>query len=138
YMGGDRVVGFGHQLIKALIEPPAEGPDSPAAQPGPRIMHGSEAAPFQALKEAMDAEWVPQMMHVLGIERRELPIVWEADCLYGPRTEAGADTSVRCEINVSSCFAIPDEAPAAMAKLVLARCREADADRTAPSAQMSR
>ena len=49
YMGGDRVVGFGHQLIKALIPPPPEGPDSPAAQPGPRIMHGPDAAPFQAL-----------------------------------------------------------------------------------------
>jgi hypothetical protein len=34
----DRVVGFGHQLIKALIEPPPERPDSPSAQPGPRMM----------------------------------------------------------------------------------------------------
>lgn len=50
YMGVDRVVGFGHQLIRALIPPPPEGPDSPAAQPGPRIMHGAEAAPFQALR----------------------------------------------------------------------------------------
>ena len=40
YMGVDKVVGFGHQFIKALIPPPPEGPDSPAAQPGPRIMHG--------------------------------------------------------------------------------------------------
>jgi hypothetical protein len=31
YMGADKVVGFGHQLIKALIPPPPEGPDSPAA-----------------------------------------------------------------------------------------------------------
>src|SRR6516164_1093194 len=44
YMGVDRVVGFGHQLIKALVAPPPEGPDSPAAQPGPRIMHGPDAA----------------------------------------------------------------------------------------------
>ena len=28
YMGGDKVVGFGHQFIKALIAPPPEGPDS--------------------------------------------------------------------------------------------------------------
>jgi hypothetical protein len=28
YMGGDTVVGFGHQLIKALLSPPPEGPDS--------------------------------------------------------------------------------------------------------------
>ena len=31
YMGGDKVVGFGHQLIKALIPPPPDGPDSEAA-----------------------------------------------------------------------------------------------------------
>ena len=30
YMGVDRVIGFGHQLIKALIPPPPEGPDSEA------------------------------------------------------------------------------------------------------------
>jgi hypothetical protein len=35
--------------------------------------------------------------------------------LYGPRDAAGADTYVLCEINVSSCFEIPDEAPAAIA-----------------------
>jgi hypothetical protein len=81
----------------------------------------------------MEAEWVPQMMQALSIERRELPIIWDADFLYGPRTAAGTDTYVLCEINVSSCFAIPDQAPAAIAELVLARCRNADALETAPS-----
>ncbi len=38
--------------------------------------------------------------------------------LYGPRDAAGADTYVLCEINASSCFAIPDEAPAAIARTV--------------------
>ena len=137
YMGGDRVVGFGHQLVKALIEPPAEGPDSPAAQPGPRIMHAPDAASFQTLRATMEAEWVPQMMQVLGIERQELPIIWDADFLYGPRTEAGADTYVLCEINVSSCFAIPDQAPAAIAELVVARCREGNACKRLPSARRS-
>jgi len=55
YMGADRVAGFGHQYIKALIERPPEGPDAPAAQHGPRIMHGSNAAPFQALR----TKWKP-------------------------------------------------------------------------------
>ena len=124
YMAGDRVAGFGHQYIKALIEPPPEGPDSPAAQPGPRIMHGPDAAPFQVLRAKMETEWVPQMMQVLGIEKSALPIIWDADFLYGPRDASGVDSYVLCEINVSSCFAIPDEAPAAIAKLVLERCRQ--------------
>ncbi len=41
--GHDKVVGFGHQFIKALIPPPPEGPASPEAQPGPRIMHPATA-----------------------------------------------------------------------------------------------
>jgi hypothetical protein len=126
YMGVDKVVGFGHQLIKALIPPPTEGPDSPAAQPGPRIMHGPGAELFQALRAKMEDEWVPQMMEVLGIDRTRLPIVWDADFLYGPRTASGEDTYLLCEINVSSCFAIPDEAPAAIARLALNRCRAAE------------
>jgi hypothetical protein len=125
YMAGDHVAGFGHQYIKALILPPPEGPDSPAAQPGPRIMHGPDAAPFQALRAKMETTWVPQMVETLGLERASLPIIWDADFLYGPRDAAGADSYVLCEINASSCFAIPDEAPAAIAKLVLARCRDA-------------
>jgi len=126
YMGVDKVVGFGHQLIKALIPPPTEGPDSPAAQPGPRIMHGPGAEPFQALRAKMEDEWVPQMMEVLGIDRTRLPIIWDADFLYGPCTASGEDTYVLCEINVSSCFAIPDETPAAIARLALHRCRTAE------------
>ena len=123
YMGADKVVGFGHQFIKALIPPPPEGPDSPAAQPGPRIMHGAEAAPFQALRARMEQEWTPRMMAVLGIDAASLPIIWDADFLYGPRDAAGEDGYVLCEINVSSVFAIPEQAPAAIARLALARLR---------------
>ena len=54
-MGADKVAGFGHQFIKALIPPPPEGPDSPAAQPGPRIMHGADGGSFQALRVRMEA-----------------------------------------------------------------------------------
>jgi hypothetical protein len=118
YMGLDKVIGYGHQLIKALVPPPPGGPDSPQAQPGPRIMHGPDAPAFQALRKKMETEWVPQMMRILEIERASLPIIWDADFLYGPRDSAGADTYVLCEINVSSVFPIPDEAPAAIARLV--------------------
>jgi hypothetical protein len=121
YMAGDKVAGFGQQLIKALIPPPPEGPDSPAAQPGPRIMYGPDAGPFQRLRTRMEQEWVPQMLEVLGLELAALPIIWDADFLLGPRDEAGADSYVLCEINASSCFAVPDEAPAAIARLTLQR-----------------
>ena len=123
YMGANKVVGFGHQLIKALIPPPPEGPDSPAAQPGPRIMHGADAPQFQALRSRMETEWTPQMMELLAIDAASLPIIWDADFLYGPRDASGADSYVLCEINVSSVFAIPDQAPAAIARLVQEKLR---------------
>jgi glutathione synthase/RimK-type ligase-like ATP-grasp enzyme len=125
YMGVDRVVGFGHQLIKGLIPPPPEGPDSPAAQPGPRVMHSADVAVFQVLRTKMEQEWAPQMMETLGVDAAALPIIWDADFLYGPRTASGEDTYVLCEINVSSVFAIPDQAPAAVARLTLSRLRGA-------------
>ena len=123
YVGVDKVVGFGHQLIKALIPPPPEGPNSPEAQPGPRMMHGPDAAPFQTLRAKIETEWVPQLMQVLDMANGDLPIIWDADFLYGPRTSSGEDTYVLCEINVSSVFALPDQAPAAIAQLVRQRLR---------------
>jgi hypothetical protein len=121
YVSGAKVAGFGQQRIKALIAPPAEGPDSPKAQPGPRVMHGPDAPPFQALRRSMENEWIPQLMETLHIEQASLPVIWDADFLYGPRDAVGEDTYVLCEVNVSSCFAIPDEAPAAIARTVRER-----------------
>jgi hypothetical protein len=121
YMGADRVVGFGHQLIKALIPPPPEGPDSEAAQPGPRIMHAASAPEFQVLRTKMESEWTPQMMQLLDIDAGSLPIIWDADFLYGPRDASGRNTYVLCEINVSSVFPFPEQAPAEIARLAMAR-----------------
>jgi hypothetical protein len=132
-MSGSKVAGFGHQLIKALIPPPPEGPDSPEAQPGPRIMYGPDAPQFQALRRSMEDEWTPQMVQTLGIDALSLPVIWDADFLYGPRNAAGGDTYILCEINASSCFAISDEAPAAIARTVTDRL----AGRSTPTAARS-
>jgi hypothetical protein len=121
YMGEDKVIGFGRQLIKALIPPPPEGPESEAAQPGPRIMHSAEAPEFQILKTKMECEWTPQMMQLLDIDPASLPIIWDADFLYGPRDVRGQDTYVLCEINVSSVFPFPEQAPSEIARLAKAR-----------------
>jgi Domain of unknown function (DUF6815) len=121
YMGADKVVGFGHQLVKALIPPPPEGPDSQAAQPGPRVMHPASAQEFRALRIKMESEWTPQMMHLLGIDAESLPIIWDADFLYGPCDASGQDTYVLCEINVSSVFPFPEGAPSEIARLAMSR-----------------
>ena len=64
------------------------------------------------------------MMQVLDVDAASLPIIWDADFLYGPRKATAEDTYVLCEINVSSVFAIPDQAPAAIARLALDRFRQ--------------
>ena len=51
---------------------------------------------------------------------------------YGPRTAAGEDTYVLCEINVSSVFPIPDDAPGAIANLVESRLIENGCGRVEP------
>jgi hypothetical protein len=121
YMGTDRVVGFGQQLIKALLPPPPEGAASPEAQPGPRIMYPATAPAFQVLRRQMETDWTPQMVRLLNIERNTLPIIWDADFLFGPRNAAGEDSYVLCEINVSSVMPIPDQAPAEIARLAKER-----------------
>jgi hypothetical protein len=126
YMGADKVIGFGHQFIKELLPPPPEGPDSPAAQPGPRIMHPASAPAFQVLRTKMESEWTPQMMRLLDIDTESLPIIWDADFLHGPRDRSGEDTYVLCEINASSVFPFPEQAPSDIARLALARLRNPD------------
>jgi hypothetical protein len=125
YMAADKVVGFGHQLIKALVPPPPEGPDSEVAQPGPRIMHPASAPRFQALRAKMESEWTPQMMQLLDIDGASLPLLWDADFLFGPRTATGDDTYVLCEINVSCVTPFPQTAPSEVARLVHERLRAA-------------
>ena len=69
----------------------------------------------------MERDWVPGLARILGIELLDLPVIWDADFLMGPKTLDGEDTYVLCEINVSSVFPIPDEAPNALAETLLRR-----------------
>jgi hypothetical protein len=120
YMAGGRVAGYGHQLIKALIPPPPEGPQAEAAQPGPRIMHPPEAEPFQDLRRLMEDVWVPQMQARVGVASDELPALWDADFLYGPKAPDGSDTYVLCEINISAVSPYPDSAAPPVAEAAIA------------------
>jgi hypothetical protein len=128
YMSHNQVVGFGQQLIKALIPPdPSASPE--ANQPGPRTMYPADAPAFGKLREQMESEWVPGMQAMLDIPTASLPALWDADFLYGPRTREGADTYVLCEINVSSVAPYPDSAAPKVASAVLAAIRAASTRR---------
>ena len=71
----------------------------------------------------MESEWTPRVMQVLDIDAESLPIIWDADFLYGPRTPSGEDTYVLCEINVSSVFPFPEQVPSEIARRALGRTR---------------
>jgi hypothetical protein len=78
----------------------------------------------ERLVEGMIPDWVPEMTDVLGIDRQSLPVVWDADFLYGPKTSPGEDTYVLCEINVSAVWPFPPMAAGAIAAAAFARARE--------------
>jgi Domain of unknown function (DUF6815) len=118
YMAGDRCAGFGYQRVKALVDAPAA-----RAAAGPRLYTSNADPRFQRLRRLMEDEWTPQLSSLLDIARRDLPIIWDADFMLGPPGADGADRYVLGEINVSSVFPIPDEAPAEIARRVAERLR---------------
>jgi hypothetical protein len=59
----------------------------------------------------------------LGLRLEDLPIIWDADFLYGPKTISGEDNFVLCEINVSSVYPFPDAALPHLARAVQKRLK---------------
>jgi hypothetical protein len=110
YLVRDRVEGFGEQLINALYPAEGGGPGNVAPRPGPRLYYPPTRADFRALKEKLEREWLDQLCGIVGLEKNQLPILWDADFMYGEKEADGADTYVLCEINVSSVYPFPDDA----------------------------
>jgi hypothetical protein len=131
YLVRDRVEGFGEQLVNALFPaaPGAAPVDSP--QPGPRLYYPPTRPDFQRLKRTLESEWVPELCRTVGLHVNDLPLIWDADFMYGPKTKTGDDTYVLCEINVSAVLPFPDSALEPLAEAVVARLdRAVGSDRT--------
>jgi hypothetical protein len=84
-------------------------------------MYDHDEPEFAGLRTRLELEWVPELAHVVGLNPDDFPIVWDADFLYGPRTDDGLDTHMLCEINVSSVIPFPDGAPSKIAAAVRRR-----------------
>ena len=117
YMVESVVGGFGHQAIIALY--PAEDGETP--QPGPRLYYPPDQEEFLALGQRMETEWIPALLYCLEMQKSDLPLLWDADFMLGPKDEAGNDTYVLCEINVSSVSPYPEWANPIMAKKLYER-----------------
>ena len=59
YLVHDRVVGFGHQFVTALLPLPPGSLESPA--PPPRVYYGPAQPEFQPLKAKLESGWVADL-----------------------------------------------------------------------------
>jgi Domain of unknown function (DUF6815) len=119
YMTHDQVVGFAHQYPRGLL-PPADASTTKTA----KTFELPSAAAYRNLRNRMESEWVPEMQELLSLDTHRLPVIWDADFLYGTKTTSEDDAYVLCEINASSTFAFPEHAMPAVAKAAIQRIQE--------------
>lgn len=124
YQVVDRVEGFGHQAINAFYPAPPGAKPEDAHQPGPRLYFPPDHPEFQSVKRKMEDDWIPELLTVLSLDREQLPLLWDADFLLGPKDANGVDTYVLCEINVSSVSPFPEWAQAPLARAMKRRLQK--------------
>lgn len=117
YMAAERLAGFGWQKVRALHAPD----DAPTP---PRTYSGPDDPRFQVLRRLMEDRWTPALVEMLGLRMGDLPALWDADFLFGPKDADDRDSFVLCEINVSSVSPMSEEAPAAVAAVIERRLAE--------------
>jgi hypothetical protein len=142
YLVKDRLTGFARQYPKRLApeEHAVSGldPDSAVAAgmimglPSGKAMYTPGEAAFGRLCERLEQEWLPGMQAVLGIGAGSLPVLWDADFLFGPQTASGEDSYLLCEINASSVIPFPPEAVPELARATLRAVAAARARRCRP------
>jgi Domain of unknown function (DUF6815) len=114
YLSQDRVVGFTHQFPRGLMPPDADTRSSE------KRWEPAEEPRYADLRVCVEKEWVPELQRIAAVDTHALPVIWDIDFLYGPKTAEGEDTFVLCEINASSTFAFPDFAMPTVARAAMA------------------
>ena len=117
YFARKDVIGFSTQAP----DPAHAGSDRIFGLPAKKTMYAADEPRFARLKASMESEWLPAIQRLANVDDGELPMLWDADFLYGPRDARGDDTYVLCEINVSSVFPFPEQVPKRLARAVSER-----------------
>lgn len=120
YCTHDEVVGFALQYPRGLLSPAVD----PGSLPTSKAFEAADTAAYADLRTRMESEWIPELQHLLGLRREQLPVIWDADFLRGPDGDY-----VLCEINCSSTFAFPEHAYPAVAAAALSCVSGAGAGR---------
>ena len=127
YLCRDEVVGFAHQYPRGLLEL-----ELAATLPAEKVFKPPSA--YEQLRRQMESRWVPELQAIVGVERDQLPVIWDADFLLGRD-----DAYVLCEINASSTFSFPEPAMPAVARAALQALLAARAEtRSSASASSAR
>jgi uncharacterized protein DUF6815 len=125
YLVEREVVGFARQRpASRAVDPIAPAPDRVLGMPSAKTMCAAEQPEYRALRERLEREWVPELCRIVDIRDAELPVLWDADFLFGPRAGDRTDTFMLCEINVSSVIPFPEGAPVKVAQAVKRRCEQ--------------
>jgi hypothetical protein len=128
YLVEREVVGFARQQpANPAVDRAAPSPDRVLGMPSAKTMFPADQPEYRNLRTHLELEWVPGLCRLAGIDDGELPVLWDADFLYGPIDDRGDDTYMLCEINVSSVIPYPDTAPARVAQSVKRRCEQSGA-----------
>ena len=98
YLVGGAVVGYARQQPAMPSADTMLDPDRILGLPSAKTMYSQETRAFQALRTQLEDHWVPQLCALVGPDGVDLPLLWDADFLYGPPTEAGDDREI-----VKSC-----------------------------------
>jgi glutathione synthase/RimK-type ligase-like ATP-grasp enzyme len=114
YLCHDAVVGFAHQYPRGLLPP-----DVGSRLPTEKVFLAPSAGEYQQLRRLLESRWIAELQRLVRVDRRSMPVIWDIDFLYGPKTDGGNDTYVLCEINASSTFAFPEHAMRAVARAAL-------------------
>jgi hypothetical protein len=121
YLVKSEVVGFARQhpsRPSRTVDPAAV--DRTFGLPSEKSIFARDEPAFRVLRSRLETEWVPALQAIVDVDDASLPALWDADFLFGPKTDDGADTYILCEINVSSVLPFPPAAPALLARATLA------------------
>jgi hypothetical protein len=108
YMCQDKVVGFSEQFPRNNAI--GHGNPPPFGMATEKTMHDENEPRFQVLRRSMETDWTPGLQVLLDIQTAALPVLWDADFFYGPKTADGESSFVLCEINVSCVNPFPRNA----------------------------
>jgi len=80
--------------------------------PSAKAMSNADNPSYASLRARLERDWIPGLLVTTALPRDDLPLLWDADFLYGDTS----DSYVLCEINASSVLPFPPHAPRALAR----------------------